>query len=129
MNPQMRSQLDAVCREVAAAHVPPLEPTQVQIFITINLFVTKLVVLGDNSTDKKINMAQTLRDMASEMSNILIIACTFLPKETGLHDAKAVLALYQVVADKCLPIIRFFYFGISPSDKKELEEKKIIVSH
>jgi len=121
MNPQMKVRLDIVCHEVAKQF--ETTPTVVQLFISTNLLATKLLVVGDNANDKKMDIRATMRQCVNELTLNLIVACQF---PDPVLDASKVMQVYDVVATKVLPIVRFFYFGIKEEERKD-EEGKIIV--
>jgi len=117
----MKARLDIVCAEVATQF--ETTPTVIQLFISSNLLATKLLVVGDNAVDKKMDLRTTMRQCAEELTTHLIQACQFLDP---VWDASKVLQVYDVVGTKVLPIVRFFYFGIQEKDRKD-EQGKIIV--
>ena len=121
MNPQMKAKLDVVCHEVAKQF--ETTPTVVQLFISTNLLATKLLVVGDNANDKKMDIRATMRQCTEELTRNLILACQFLDP---VWDASKVMQVYDVVGVKALPIVRFFYFGIKEEERKD-EDGKIII--
>lgn len=123
MNPQMQKQLDEVCTFCAEKF--STTPTVINLFVASTLLATKLLVLGNNLSDKKIDTKQTMNSLANEVVTLTIIACQFL---TPPWEGKKVVEVQTYVTNKVSPIINFFYFGMDPSDQKE-ETGIIIAKH
>ena len=121
MNPQMKIRLDLVCKD--AAEKFSTTPEVVQLYISCNLLATKLLVIGDNANDKKMDIRATMRQCAEEITHLLLLTG---PLYTPIWDAKKVIEVYNYVGEKVLPIVKFFYFGVAEEDRKD-EAGKIIV--
>lgn len=121
MNPKMKKDLDVVCISVAKKY--ETTPTVIQLFISASLFITKLLVIGQNSQDPKLDMKSTTKLMAGEVTDMVIQANQFHAEP---WDGKKVLEVMTYVNDCLAPIVNLYYFGIEPADRKT-EEGKIIL--